>query len=87
MEKNNKIILTLIIIVSVLVLGGCVYSIMKNDISETDAVKFRNEYMELNDQINEVNGKSYVNVTLSDTNTFKYITEKNYLKERFKVRP
>jgi len=76
MEKNNKIILTLIIIVSVLVLGGCVYSIMKNDISETDAVKFRNEYMKLNDQINEMNGKSYVNVTLSDTNTFKYITEK-----------
>lgn len=76
MEKKNKIILIAIIILTLSVIGICVYSVIKNkNIEETDAVKFRNEYMELNDKINDVNGKAYVNVNLSDTNTVKYVTE------------
>ena len=48
MEKRNKVILVLIILFTVLVLGGCVYSVInKEPVKESDAVKFRNEYMKL----------------------------------------
>lgn len=76
MEKKNKIILISIILVTLCVIGICVYGIINNnDIKETDAVKFQSEYMELNDKVNEMNGKAYVNVTLSDENTVKYVNE------------
>lgn len=76
MEKKNKIILISIILVTLCVIGICVYGIIdNNDIKETDAVKFQSEYMELNDKVNEMNGKAYVNVTLSDENTVKYVSE------------
>lgn len=77
MEKRNKLILIVIIVLAVLALGGCVYSIInkENKVSE-DAIKFRDEYTELNGEFIESIGKSYVNVTLNDTNTIKYVTEK-----------
>jgi len=76
MEKKNKIVLISIIIITVLVLGGCVYSVItnKNEVN-SDAVKFMNEYTELNGKINEYNGATYVNVELPESNTFKYATE------------
>ena len=77
MEKRNKIILVLIILFTVLVLGGCVYSVInKEPVKESDAVKFRNEYMKLNDVVNEYIGKNNVYVDLNETNTVKYVTEK-----------
>lgn len=76
MEKKNKIILIAIIVVAVLVLGGCVYSIInkENNVSE-DAIKFREEYTKNNGEVIESIGKSYVNVDVNDTNTIKYVTE------------
>ena len=77
MEKKNKIILISIILLTIIVVGFCINGIVKNkNIKETDAVKFQSEYMKLNDKINEKNGKTYINVSLSDTNTIKYVTEK-----------
>ena len=74
MEKKNKIILMAIVFLTVIVIGGCVYSVITNKkLDNNDALKFRNEYMELNDKINEYNGKAYVEVSLSDTNTIKYL--------------
>ncbi|MBE6156309.1 MAG: hypothetical protein E7161_00990 [Firmicutes bacterium] len=76
MENKNKIFLIAIIILTISVIGFCVYSVINNNkLEETDAVKFRKEYMELNGKVNEANGKAYVNVTLNDTNTIKYVTE------------
>ena len=76
MEKKNKIILIAIIILTICVISVCIYGIVnKKDIKENDAVKFQSEYMELNDKVNEVNSKAYVNVTLSEENTIKYVTE------------
>lgn len=80
MEKKNKIILIVIILLTIVVVGACIYSVLnnKNNI-ENDAIKFRNEYMELNDKVNEINGKAYVNVSLNDTNTIKYANEEKIL--------
>ena len=75
MDKNNKIILILLVILTLVVVGVCTYSVIKNNEKDTDAIKFRNEYSELNGKVNENNGKNYVNVSISDSNTIKYITE------------
>lgn len=76
MEKKNKISLILLIILTISVVGFCVYSIVtKKDLNDNDALKFRNEYMELNDKVN-ANGQVYPTVTISETNTVKYASPK-----------
>ncbi len=76
MEKKNKIIMILIIVLTVCVIGFCIYSVInKKDNIENDAIKFRQEYMELNDKVNEKTGSAYVDLTISETNTVKYATE------------
>lgn len=78
MEKKNKIILLIILITTILIVGVCVFAIMKheNEAKEseiTDALKFKEEY-------ESINGTSYENlkyptVTISENNTVKYIKE------------
>ena len=75
MEKKNKIILAFLIVLTLSVVGVCVYTVLNNKEINTDAIKFRDEYSELNGKINEYNGKNYVNVSISDTNTVKYVSE------------
>lgn len=76
MEKKNKIYLITLILLTVCVVGICIYSIIKNrDLKDSDALKFRNEYMELNGEESS-GGKIYPNVTISEKNTVKYINEK-----------
>jgi len=75
MENKNKIILILLIILTLSVVGVCIYAVINKEEAITDAIKFRNEYSELNDEVNEGNGKNYVNVTISENNTVKYVTE------------
>lgn len=75
MDKKNKLILLILVTITFLVVGVCIYSVKNNKEIETDAIKFLNEYSEFNGQVNEVNGKNYVNVTISDKNTVKYIKE------------
>lgn len=80
MEKKNKISLILLIILTISVVGFCVYSIVtKKDLNKSDALKFRNEYMELNDKVT-ANGQTYPTVTISETNTIKYVTAKEAVK-------
>ena len=81
MERNNKLILIILVILTLSVVGVCVYSVLQNcDKKISDAIKFREEYTELNNKINESNGKEYVNVTISDKNTFKYVSEEEAVK-------
>ncbi len=76
MDKKNKIYLILLIILTVGVVAFCIYSILvKNNIEESDAMKFRNEYMELNDKI-ATGDQTYVNVSISENNTVKYVSLK-----------
>lgn len=75
MDKKNKIVLILLVILTLTVVGVCTYSVLNNNEKDTDAIKFRNEYSELNGKVNETNGKNYVNVSISDANTVKYINE------------
>ena len=56
MKKGNSIILSLIIMFSLVAVALCIFSVVNNKKSESDAIKFRNEYMELNDKINENSG-------------------------------
>lgn len=81
MEKRNKIILGAIIILTIIVISICIYSIINNNhINKSDANKFRTEYMELNDKINETNGETYPIVNISADNTVKYIKPKEAVK-------
>lgn len=75
MDKKNKLILIILIVLTLLVVGVCTYQVLNTKEKDTDAIKFRNEYSELNGEVNELNGKNYVNVSISDNNTVKYVTE------------
>lgn len=77
LEKSNKWILIILIILTCVVVGFCFYSVIKNnDLKDSDASKFYHEYTEYNGKINDSNGLSYVNVNINDTNNIKYLTSK-----------
>lgn len=74
MEKRNKIILGVLIVLTIAVLIACILALRDNNAKTiTDAIKFRNEYMELNDQTNK-DGKVYPTVTIGEKNTVIYAT-------------
>lgn len=75
MDKKNKITLIVLVTLTLLVVAFCTYSVLTKKEVETDAIKFFDEYSEHNGKINENNGKNYVNVSISNTNTVKYVTE------------
>lgn len=75
MKKENKIIVSLIVLFSLITVFYCVYLVINRDLKISDAIKFRNEFMNLNDKINLDNDKQYLNVSISNTNTVKYTTE------------
>lgn len=76
MENKNKIILALLMILTISVVGVCTFRVLNKNKEITDAIKFREEYIELNNKVNENNGKKYVEVTIDEDNTVKYATEK-----------
>ncbi len=80
MEKRNKLVLTGIIIVTLIVLGVCIYSLITDKLEISDASKFRTEYMELNDKVNESLDVLYPTVSISENNTVKYTTPKDLVK-------
>lgn len=76
MEKKNKIILIVIILLTLIVVGVCVYAVTKKEENVTkDGLNFQKEYSELNGKINEYTGKENVQVDITKTNTVKYSTE------------
>ena len=78
MDKRNKIIFLIIILISIVAVVFCIFNVInnKNKIINNDSKKFRNEYMELNDKVNEVTNKNYPEVFISEDNTFKYVDGK-----------
>ena len=73
MENKNKIILALLIILTISVVGFCVFRVLLKNEELTDAIKFYNEYSELNNKENKNNGKKYVRVEDQLMNhTFRY---------------
>lgn len=80
MEKKNRIIFIAIIFFTICVISICAYYIFNNKNSSNDALKFRSEYMNLNDKVNDNTEKSYVNVLINENNLVKYLTEKGLLK-------
>lgn len=79
MEKKNKILLISLVVLTLLVVGGCIYAIMHNNNKNKDAIKFKNEYSEYNGQTTPY-GMEYVNVSIDDDNTVKYVTEEKAIK-------
>ena len=78
MDKKNKIILLIILIATIIIVGVCVFAIMKhesitkeNEVS--DAAKFKEEYESLNGSKYE--NLTYPTVTINENNTVKYIKE------------
>ena len=81
MEKRNKIILITVVILTLIVIAVCIYCIINNNhVNNSDAIKFRTEYMELNDKVNESVGKNYPLVNISVDNTVKYASPKEATK-------
>lgn len=81
MEKQNKIIFIIILVITISVIVLCGYSVFKNKDREIeDSIKFRDEYMELNGKLNELTNSNYIDVLLSDNNTFKYKSSKEIVK-------
>ena len=84
MNKDQKVLI-LIIVLIVLIAGIFgVYAYKHKDekrckTEETDAIKFKREYEEYNDK-NYDNGKPYFNISLSNKNLFKYVTEEEAVK-------
>lgn len=63
-----------LIILCVIVCVLLVINKNKN-VMESDAYKFKTEYTELNNQVNDANNKEYLEVTLSNNNPFVYASE------------
>ena len=76
MEKKKIIMLITAIVVVALAIGFGIFAFTrpKQELNK-DAIKFKEEYTEYNDKVNEYNGKGYVKVNLDDDNTFRYLTE------------
>ena len=81
MKKKNKVLIICAIVIVLAIIGLCIYSfVFKDSNKNTDAIKFKNEYTELNGKVNEFNNQEYVNVSLTDDNMFKYVTEDDAIK-------
>ncbi len=72
MEKKNKIIVISLIVLTILVVGVCIYVLNNKKDTNDDALKFRSEYMELNDKVDSGNN-AYLNTVISEDNTVKYL--------------
>ncbi len=79
MERKNKIIFIIVLIATLCVISFLIYRLVNNNIKKSDAYKFVNEYMSLNDKINEFTSKEYENVIISEKNTVKYVNEDEVL--------
>ena len=79
MDKRNKIFLIIILLITIIVVGICAYTIINHEKENktngiSDALKFKNEYEELNGKVND-NNDTYPTVTISENNTIKYVTD------------
>lgn len=81
MEKKNKIIFFVVLVVTIILVVICSLFVINNNKNiNSDAYKFRNEYMELNDKLNELTNRNHPDVFISETNTVKYINAKEAIK-------
>ena len=73
MNKKNKIIFISIMVFTIFAISLCIYFINnKENTILSDAITFRNEYMNYND-------KDFLNIYISENNTFKYKSEAEIL--------
>ena len=79
MKKENKIIVAFVVFFLLIAVIICVYYICKKSRVISDATKFRNEYMELNDKTNEELDKMYSNVNIREDNTIKYVEDEDVI--------
>lgn len=79
MKKENKIIIAFVILFLLVAIITCIYFVGNKKRVLSDATKFRNEYMELNDKTNEELDKMYNQVTIREDNTVKYVNENDIL--------
>ena len=77
---KNKVIVILTIIVALIAVSSCIFLVINRHDNLTDAIKFKNEYMSLNDKMDKDSNKVYVNVNISDNNTIKYISDEEAVK-------
>ena len=75
MKKENKIVVCIIVLFSLIMVSYCICLVLNRDRKINDAIKFRNEYMELNDKMNDETDKVYTTVNISKTNTVKYLSD------------
>lgn len=84
MNKDQKLLVVIIALIVIIAGAFGIYAFKHKDekrckTEETDAIKFKREYEEYNDK-NYDNGKPYFNISLSNKNLFKYISEEDAVK-------
>ena len=81
MKNDNRVFIGLILIIVVIALVVCFFAFKKEEIEEvkSDAIKIKEEYSILNNQVNENNNKTYPIVELRDDNPFVYKNEDEVL--------
>jgi hypothetical protein len=80
MEKKNKLIFIVLITFTIIVLGVLIYSIINTNLKNSDALKFKNEFMEYNDKTIEDLDEAYLFLNISEDNNVKYLNKKNVIK-------
>ena len=78
MKKKVITILIIVILVIVAIISNIDFK-SKDDAKITDAVKFKNEYEDYNDKINEYNQKKYLKLSIPKDNIVKYVNAKETL--------
>lgn len=76
MDRKHKFNVFLLVLLAIIVIITCVYKISNGNLNiNNDSSVFRREYMQYNDKINELTGKPYLNVIISENNSIKYVTD------------
>lgn len=81
MTKGNKIFLIIITICTIVVVGVCAWAILNHEEeikkeSESDAIKFKKEYENVNGSKIDSSNEVYQTITINENNTVKYVTAK-----------
>ena len=79
MEKDQKVLVGLILGILVIALGIVLYLVIIKKDDSTDALKFKREYESLNNKTNEITKEKYLNVNINKNNVFVYKTDKDIL--------
>ena len=79
MEKDQKVLIGLIVFILLVTIGIGTYLIINRNNNVSDAVKFKREYESLNKKKEEETQEKYLNITVDSDNVFVYKSDEEIL--------